>query len=249
MATSQKPLRVIIVGAGFAGLTAAIESKLRGLHPVLIDTYNGPSSHGDLLDFVTNAGLVFMRWDNGAVGKRLFDSGVNAAKTLDFYNNRNELLRADVWPQGAEMYGVFAGHRGTMHKIVYDYALEIGVEIQGGKRVVKYVDNEEEQGVITEQGEKILGDVILAADGPRSLARSDLLHLKETKVNSGYAIFRAFFDVTDEFRAHPLLGELVKDNEDSTKFWVGPDMHGFIYVWNNGRSVTILSTMNDVSGH
>jgi len=47
-------LRVVIVGAGFAGLTAAIECKLRGLDPVLIKTYIGPSSHGDLLDFLRN---------------------------------------------------------------------------------------------------------------------------------------------------------------------------------------------------
>ena len=146
---SDQESRVVIVGAGFAGLTAAIECKLRGMqvdsassnqthvnedirHPILVDTYPGPSSHGDLLDFTQNAGQIFKSWSGGKVGKRIFESGVNAAKKMDFYNQDNELLRVDAWPHGDQ---VFAGHRGTMHRIIYEYAVEIGVKMEGGKRV------------------------------------------------------------------------------------------------------------------
>lgn len=232
--TAEKKMRVVIVGAGFCGLTTAIECKLRGMHPIVVEAYGGASSHGDLLDFVPNAGRVFESWDNGKVGEKLLTSGVNRAKTFDFFNQDNILLKSEPWPQGANLKGVFAGHRGTMHTIVYEYAEEIGVEMHFNSRVQQYLDSDKEKGVVTETG-KIFGDVVIACDGPKSLARSQLLGLPESKINSGYAIFRAFFEVTDEMRKDPLIAELTKKDEDTTRFWVGEDMHGFIYTWNEGR--------------
>lgn len=232
---NSNKLRIVIVGGGFCGLTAAIECKLRGMHPVLVEAYPGPSSHGDLLDFVRNAGRVFESWADGAVGRRLMEAGVNAAKYLEFYNSDNELLRRDPWPQATDKDCVYAGHRGEMHRIIYDYAVEIGTEMQFGKRVEQYLDTDMERGVLVQGGEKILGDVVLACDGPRSLARSQLLQLPESKVNSGYAIFRAFFNITDKMRQSALFSEMIKEGEDSVRFFVGRDMHGFIYTWKNGR--------------
>lgn len=233
--STSKDLRVVIVGGGFAGLTAAIECKLRGMHPILVEAYPGASSHGDLLDFVRNAGRVFESWDNGNVGRRLMAAGVNAAKYLEFYNAQNVLLRKDPWPQAEDKDCVYAGHRGEMHRIIYEYAIEVGVDMQFSKRVERYLDSDTERGVLIEGGEKILGDVVLACDGPKSLARTQLLQLPESTVNSGYAIFRAFFNITDEMRQLPEFSEMIKPGEDSVRFWVGRDMHGFIYTWKNGR--------------
>ncbi|OQE39262.1 hypothetical protein PENCOP_c007G08288 [Penicillium coprophilum] len=246
--STSKDLRVVIVGGGFAGLTAAIECKLRGMHPVLVEAYPGASSHGDLLDFVRNAGRVFESWDNGNVGRRLMAAGVNAAKYLEFYNAENVLLRRDPWPQAADKDCVYAGHRGEMHRIIYEYAIEIGVDMQFNKRVEQYLDSDTERGVLICGGEKILGDVVLACDGPRSLARSQLLHLPESTVNSGYAIFRAFFNITDEMRQLPEFSEMIKEGEDSVRFWVGRDMHGFIYTWKNGRDCAwVLTHLDDAN--
>jgi len=232
----QKPLRVVIVGAGFAGLTAAIECKLRGMEPVVVEAYSGPSQMGDLLDFVRNAGRVFESWDNGNVARRMGATGVNKAKDLEFYNADDDFLRSDPWPQGSDFLYVYAGHRGTFHRIVYEYAVEIGVELQVNKRVVQYLDDDNERGVIVAGGERILGDVVLACDGPKSLAREHLLGLEESKVNSGYAIFRAFFNITPELLLeHPALNDMILNGEDTVRCWVGRDMHGFIYVWNDGK--------------
>lgn len=235
---SENPLRVVIVGAGFCGLTVAIECKRRGMHPILVEAYSGPSTHGDLLDFVPNGGKVFYSWDDGRIGDAMFETGVNRGKNLEFYNQRDQLLRLDPFPGGAEeLKGTLAGHRGEFHRIVYEYAQEIGVEIQASKKVVQYLDTDSERGVLLESGEKMLGDAVLACDGPKSLARSQLLGLPESKVNSGYAIFRAYFNVTDEMKKNPYMADLSREHEDTTKFWVGPDMHGFIYTWRNGRLV------------
>ncbi|KAJ5382630.1 salicylate hydroxylase [Penicillium concentricum] len=244
--TAEKKLRVVIVGAGFCGLTAAIECQLRGMHPIIVEAYGGASSHGDLLDFVPNGGRIFDSWDNGRIGEMLLAAGVNRAKTLDFYNQDNVLLKSDPWPQGIDLKGTFAGHRGTMHEIVYNYAKEIGVEMHFNSRVTEYLDSDKERGVVISESAKILGDVVLACDGPKSLARSQLLGLPESRVNSGYAIFRAFFEVTDEMLEDPLMAELTKKDEDTTRFWVGEDVHGFIYTWNEGRDCAwVLTHLDD----
>ncbi|KAM5343362.1 hypothetical protein ACJ41O_011899 [Fusarium nematophilum] len=245
--TTEKKLRVVIVGAGFCGLTAAIECQLRGMHPIVVEAYGGASSHGDLLDFVPNGGRVFDSWDNGRIGRMLLAAGVNRAKMLDFYNQDNVLLKSDPWPQGIDLKGTFAGHRGAMHEIVYDYAKEIGVEMHFNSRVAQYLDSDDERGVvISGTGAKILGDVVLACDGPKSLARSQLLGLSESKVNSGYAIFRAFFEITDEMLEDPFMAEMTKKDEDTTRFWVGEDVHGFIYTWNQGRDCAwVLTHLDD----
>ncbi|KAJ5951847.1 Monooxygenase FAD-binding [Penicillium vulpinum] len=243
---SSDNLRIIVVGGGFCGLTAAIECKLRGMHSILVEAYSGASSHGDLLDFTPNGGNVFESWANGRIGAALNASGVNAAKSLDYYNSQNEYLRSGPWPQTKFSKGVFAGHRGAMHEIIYNYAIEIGVEMQFNKRVVSYLDTDQERGVVLADGSKILGDVVLACDGPKSLAREQLLNLPESRVNSGYAIFRAFFEISDEIRQNPHLKELVDPEEDKTRFWVGRDLHGFIYTWNKGRDCAwVLTHLDD----
>ncbi|KAF9888970.1 hypothetical protein FE257_008140 [Aspergillus nanangensis] len=243
---TRNPLRVVIVGAGFCGLTAAIECHLRGMHAILIEAYSGPSSHGDLLDFVRNAGRVFESWADGKISRRLMAAGVNSAKHLEFYNAQNQLLRRDPWPQATDPDCVYAGHRGEMHRIVYEYAVEIGVDMRFGQRVAEYLDTDTERGVLLQSGEKILGEVVLACDGPRSLARAQLLHLPESRVNSGYAIFRAYFNITEEMRGLPAFGEMIQDGDDSVRFWVGRDMHGFIYTWNHGRDCAwVLTHLDD----
>ncbi len=43
--------RILISGAGIAGLTLAIELKQNGLDPVVIDRQPAPRTHGHLLEF------------------------------------------------------------------------------------------------------------------------------------------------------------------------------------------------------
>lgn len=99
----------------------------------------------------------------------------------------------------------FAGHRGEIHELISNYAVSIGVKFQLGEKVVDYVDEgteglDRKVGALCESGAKYMGDVVLCCDGPKSLARVKVLGLEDNKVNSGYAIYRAFYDLTPEMR-------------------------------------------------
>ncbi|KAJ5970287.1 salicylate hydroxylase [Penicillium vulpinum] len=241
-------LTIIIVGAGFCGLTAAIECKLRGMNPILLEAYPTSRNQGDVLDFMHNGGRHIKAWDNGSVGEKLLKSGVHTAKTLNYFSSQGSLLPTEPWIFHDEHYHTqFAGHRGLQHSIIADYAKEIGVDMRFGTdfTVTEYLDNEKETGVITKGGQKILGDVVLACDGPRSLARDKVLGLPDNRVNSGYAIYRAWYDLTDEHRKIPQIARFCNPDEDQAAMILGKNMHAFVYTWDNATQLAWVLTHKD----
>lgn len=236
----SKGLTIVIVGAGFCGLTAAIECKLRGMNPILLEAYPTSRNQGDVLDFMHNGGRHINAWDNGSVGEKLLKSGVHTAKTLNYFSSQGSLLLKEPWIFHDEHnFTQFAGHRGLQHSIIADYAEDIGVDMRFGTEftVTEYLDNEKETGVITKGGQKILGDVVLACDGPRSLAREKVLGQPDNKVNSGYAIYRAWYDLTDEHRKIPQIARFCNPDEDQAAMLLGKNMHAFVYTWGGATYV------------
>lgn len=56
-------IRVIIVGAGFAGITAAIECTRKGHSCLILESYkNANVQLGDIISFGSNSGRIFNRW-------------------------------------------------------------------------------------------------------------------------------------------------------------------------------------------
>lgn len=235
---SSKKLRVVIVGAGFGGLTTAIECQLRGMQAVLIEKHPTSKNYGDVIDFFPNGGRIIEKWDNGRIAEQLLAMCINQGEKFEFYRHDGLFLASEPWNAKPHHYSrQLAGHRGEMHHTVIDYATRLGVEMRFGETVVQYLDKDSELGVVTKSGQKILGDVVVAADGPRSLARQAVLNLPDIKINSGYAIYRAFYTLTDEHRKNRLLAPLSNPDKDITKMWVGHDMHALVYVWNKGRDL------------
>ncbi|KAH7007052.1 hypothetical protein EDB80DRAFT_684302 [Ilyonectria destructans] len=123
-----------------------------------------------------------------------------------------------------------------MAKVIWDYAAELGVEMRNLTRVVDYINTETEHGVITESGERILADVVLESDWSRSKAREKLMGLRETNVHSGYAIFRTLFELTDEDRKNALILDATKGlTRNWTAGWVGPNVHGFMFIFDDAK--------------
>lgn len=164
-----------------------------------------------------------------------------------------------------------------MHELISNYATSLGVEFKLGEQVGDYVDEgvegvDRRVGVVCKSGLKVMGDVVLCCDGPKSLARQKVLGLPDNKINSGYAIFRAHYTLTPEMRKNIHLSRfcgtynrtpvpitrlcaLLFDDEliplrsdpdhDFTGMWVGTDLHGLIYSWNKGRDLGWVLTHKD----
>ncbi|KAF4311795.1 salicylate hydroxylase [Botryosphaeria dothidea] len=113
---TSEGLRVVIVGAGFCGLTAAIETKLRRMHPVLVETYPSSKNYGDVIEFFNNAGMIINRWVDGRIGREMLKICINQGDKFQFFAHDGTFLCEEPWnSRPHHYYQQFAGHRGEMH--------------------------------------------------------------------------------------------------------------------------------------
>lgn len=50
----------------------------------------------------------------------------------------------------------FSGHRGELHEVVFEYARgELGIPIHLDRRIERYFEDEEEAGIILDDGERV----------------------------------------------------------------------------------------------
>jgi 2-polyprenyl-6-methoxyphenol hydroxylase-like FAD-dependent oxidoreductase len=195
MVSSGRPspsgIHVIIVGAGFAGLTAAIECHRKGHSVLLLESFPELKILGDIISFAPNSGRIFQRWPG--VDAKL-DPIIHKSDGLLYKTYLGETLTKQTWGSEARAYGkAYNGHRGEIHEIVYQYALDVGINIRLGHKVEDYFETDDEAGVIA-NGERFVGNVVLAADGVRSKGRTVVLGYEDKPKPSGYAIYRTWFD-------------------------------------------------------
>lgn len=246
---TSEGLKVLIVGAGFGGLTAAIECQLRGMKVTVIEYYPTSLVYGDIIDFFPNGGRIIENWENGRIARKLMKICINQGDRFEYCKSDGTVIFEEDWIlQPHHYWRQFAGHRGQMHQVLSDYAQELGVEFKYKERVVQYIDGDQ-PSVVTQNGTTFTGDVIIAADGPRSIARQQVLGLPDTKVNSGYAIFRGYFTLNEEHQKNPLLKEFCDPTRDLTRLWVAHDLHLIIYTWNKGKDLGWVLTHKVRSNH
>jgi len=246
---SPTEINVLIVGAGFAGLTAAIECHRKGHSVVLLEAFPRLQPLGDIISFGPNSGRIFQRWEG--VEEQL-DPICHRSEGLVLKTYTGETLFTQTWEEEKAWGKKFNGHRGEIHEIVFRHALERGVDVRLGKRVVDYFETEEEAGVVVvdvdsdsgsgeeRKGERIVADVVLAADGVRSTGRRIVLGHEDRPRSSGYAIYRAWFD-SDELMRNPLTRHLVAHGDTHTG-WIGPDVHFLAASIKGGREFSWVCT-------
>lgn len=193
-------IRVVVVGAGFGGLTAAIECHRQGHDVEMYESFPELKSLGDIISFGSNAGRIFYRWGKypGEVAARLRKVSID----IQEYG-----FRIHKWDTGEVMFHqktpkmnpempVFNGHRGELHQIVFDYAKdELGIPIHLGQKVEEYFEEDDQAGIVLGNGERIAADVVVGADGVRSKARQLVLGYEDKPKSSGYAVWRAWYVV------------------------------------------------------
>ena len=114
---------------------------------------------------------------------------------------------------------MYNGHRADFHRVIYKYALSLGIPIHLGKRVASYHEDDKQMKawVTTDEGEIFKGDVVVGADGVRSRARKLVLGYDDKPKSSGYAVYRAWFDAEKAGIAEdPLTREFVANGDTHT---------------------------------
>ena len=237
--TPKSGIKVIIVGAGFAGLTAAIECHRKGHQPLILESFKELKILGDIISFGSNAGHIFTRWEG--IPEKLWPICIKT-EGLHFRSYLGDELFYQEWDEENKWGPRFNGHRGEIHEIVWNYALSLGIEMRLGQQVTEYFETDSEAGVVS-NGERLIAGVVLAADGVRSKGRTLVLGHEDKPKSCGYAIYRAWFD-SKPILENPRTRFMV-ENGDYHIIWLGPDIHFIAASIKEGKDFNWVCTHKD----
>ncbi|KAI9640188.1 hypothetical protein NHQ30_011425 [Ciborinia camelliae] len=233
------PLRVLVVGAGLAGLAAALSTKLANpSHEVtILEAVSELGEVGAGLQITPNASRLFKKWGiyNDLVPKATFPKTLSVwrydgtkclTSSPDFQEKINERYGAPFWGM----------HRVDLQRALCAKCDEIGVTIRLSSRVTN-VDFE--KTILTlEGGKTVEGDVILCTDGIYSATRSQFLGHACPPKPTGDLAYRIVIEKSsirgpDAEKLHAFI------DSPSINFWAGPDTHAVSYTIRGGELFNI----------
>ncbi|KAK0629410.1 hypothetical protein B0T17DRAFT_589201 [Bombardia bombarda] len=246
MTSPKSGIKVVIVGAGFGGLTAAIECHRQGHDVSIYENFPELKTLGDIISFGANGGRIYTRWADGEIARRLRALSIDLSEygfRIHKYDTGEVVYHQRNPPQNPEA-PIFNGHRGELHEVVFNYARdELGIPVHLGQWVEEYFETEGGAGIVLKDGEKVYADIVIGADGVRSKARELVLGYVDKPKSSGYAVWRAWFPNTDMI-LDPLTKEFC-ENGDTFNGWIGPDVHFLFSTIKGGKDCCWVLTHRD----
>jgi salicylate hydroxylase len=213
-------MRILIAGAGIAGLTAALALARKGHHVRIIEQAAALEEVGAGLQLGPNAMRVL---DTLGVGEAVTAAGqAPAAITLRDGRSAREILKVPLGEAAKRRWGAAYAtlHRADLVAILAE-ALE---QVQsGGLRLgieLAEIDNRADGiTVTTASGETLAADLLIGADGIRSKVREHLFG-PDTPRFTGHVAWRALvrIDPADPAAPPPGVGA-----------WLGPRRHAVTY--------------------
>ncbi|CAM9018247.1 unnamed protein product [Wickerhamomyces anomalus] len=228
------PLKFVIVGAGLGGLAAAIGLRLSGHHVIMLEQAPELGEVGAGIQIPPNSTKIL-----DALGVReplLAVSHVPKSYNFRKWDSGDLLSYLVLRPYCLEQYGApyLHIHRADFHKVLVDRAIEVGVVIKLGARVMR-VDFDD-NSVITGDRRQFNADVIIGADGLKSQIRQTMLGRPDPPHNTGDIAWRALVR-SSEVRKHEDLKFIWE--EPKINFWWGPNIHVVVYLLNSNSGETV----------
>jgi len=166
---------IAIVGSGLGGLSAAVALRLQGHNVTIYERYDFGGEVGASLSVASNGSRLLQEWDvdikaaKPVILRSLIMHDWSSGKVTNTYD------LGDYRSKFGTDYNNF--HRIDLHTLLKQTAVQESGEGNPCKLEVwhKAVEIDPEEGLITfENGNKATADVIIAADGIRSLTRLQL---------------------------------------------------------------------------
>jgi salicylate hydroxylase len=229
---STAPWKIAIIGAGIGGLTLALALRQLGIEAQLYEQAAELREIGAAVALSANATRFYDR-----IGlKEEFAELSFPISTLIFRDGRDGRVigRHTARPDyeavfGAPFWGI---HRAHLQVILSG---AVGMErIHLRKRLIDIADDGKEAVLTFADGETAPADLVIGADGARSLVRRWMLGYDDA-LYSGCSGFRGIVP--------PDRLELLPDR-DAIQFWIGPGGHLLHYPIGNGDHNFLLVERN-----
>ena len=232
----ESALRIVICGAGLAGLGAAIALRLKGHEVVVLEGASSLSEIGAGIQIPPNSTRILEGYGLGDKLRQHVAWPRNIA--LRRYANGQQLGLTPLHPHLTETYGYpyWLIHRADYQRILFDKAVALGAEVTLSARVSSV--DQEKPSVKTIDGREFEADVVVGADGIRSKIRACIFPDFSIKPTStANCAFRATVPV-EEMMADAQTAELMTDVNANA--WIGPDRHVMAYPIRQGAMYNLI---------
>ncbi|KAJ7888810.1 FAD/NAD(P)-binding domain-containing protein [Mycena leptocephala] len=219
-------LNVSVVGAGIAGLTAAIALRRNGHHVQIFETSEIKTEIGAALTVPANAGLVL---DHLGVSRENL-KGVLFEGSMNFDPESGEGRSYPLAASAAQSPPLLC-HRSDLYEELKRLAIGDGEGPPAKLRLGATVSGcDPEDGTITlSSGEVVYSDLVLGADGINSVIRTDILGSVQKAATSKWSCFRVVFDLAT-------VGDIPELQ------WLTTGVTGVRTVMGKGESLRMLLT-------
>jgi salicylate hydroxylase len=227
-------MRIVIIGAGIGGLTAALALLQRGFDVQVLEQASQLGEVGAGLQISPNGMRVL-----SALGLRTATEAVASeplGKRVRLWSTGQTWNLFDLGPLSRERYGFpyLTMHRGDLHRVLVEAvrerwpeAIRTGVRIDGLRHEGSHV-------TVQSQGRDVAtADLVVGADGVHSQVRQQLFGGDKPRF-SGILAWRGVIDAQD-------LPEHLRQPYGYN--WVGPGRHVIHYPMRNGTLVNLVAAV------
>ncbi|KAL7800471.1 hypothetical protein V8C43DRAFT_208105 [Trichoderma afarasin] len=235
-------MHVIIVGAGIAGLSLAIALGQSRHQITILDAAPELTELGAGVQMTPQAIRYLFEW--GLKDDLLAESII--PENLHVWDGQAGNLLGSVPIKEMEaQYGApyIVVHRAVLHAILHRHAVQAGARLLLSSDVIEY--DFANGAVQLRNGKRLTADLVVAADGINSLARSQLLGSRDPGSQpTGWAAFRMTAEVS-KLKADPVTSNLIDLQSRSSNWWIAPHISCMTYLIKDATMLNIVLAHRD----
>ncbi|KAF9077437.1 FAD/NAD-binding domain-containing protein [Rhodocollybia butyracea] len=233
---------IIQVGGGIGGLSVANSLANAGHEVTVLEAAAVPGEIGAGLQIAANVSRVLIRWGLSSKLKEVAE--LDKPQSVSIYRYADGEMISSLQAgeeEGEKRYGAptYHLHRNDLYKMLYDLA-KPRIMIRFASRVTSV--DPTDPSVVLQSGEKITADIIIGADGIRSIVRDAVLGGPQKAKYTGDSAYR-FLVPTDDMKSDPDLLSLI--NEPSLFVWAGPQKHLGAYGIRGQKIFNVAACVED----